>query len=396
MGLGAGISDMRERWTPEMAHDWYGKQPWLVGCNFAPSYAINQLEMWQAETFDLLTINAELTLAASIGMNSVRVYLHDLLLLQDEPGFLDRIDLFLGLAKVHNIRVMFVLFDSCWDPDPVLGPQRAPRDGVHNSGWAQAPGMAALKDLNQRPRLEAYVKAVVTRFAHDPRILAWDIWNEPDNGPDVASCDANEWERKGELVRPLMADAFAWARSCSPSQPLTSAIWTGDWSSPEKLSQLQQTQIDNSDVVSFHNYGSAEEFERRVGWLKQWGRPILCTEFMARPAGSTFEAILPVAHEHAVGNFCWGLVRGKTQTHLPWDNWISPFADFPKEAWFHDIFDPDGTPHDVAEVEFIRMMSQVAHFARTGEVTDNPFALPLDKPTKLAPTKTRRQMATVI
>lgn len=381
---------MLQRWTPQAAHAWYDGQPWLVGCNFAPSYAINQLEMWQVDTLDLETIDAELKLAASIGMNSVRVYLHDLLWLQDAPGFLDRIDAFLNLAAGHDIRVMFVLFDSCWDPDPALGPQRAPRDGVHNSGWTQAPGMAALQDAKQRPRLEAYVKAVVSRFANDARVLAWDIWNEPDNGPDVALCDATEWHKKGELVRPLMVDAFGWARSCSPSQPLTSAIWIGDWSSRRKLSRLQRAQLDNSDVISFHNYGTAAEFEQRIGWLKQLGRPILCTEYMARPAGSTFEAILPVAHEHQVGNFCWGLVRGKTQTHLPWDNWISPLADFPKEAWFHDIFDPDGTPHDETEVEFIRMMNKVAHYARTGELTDDLQVLPLDEPVAMKPSKVRQ------
>lgn len=237
------------------------------------------------------------------------------------------------------------------------------------------------------------MKGVVARFADDARVLAWDIWNEPDNGPDVAICDANEWHRKGELVKPLMVDAFGWARSCSPTQPLTSAIWIGDWSSRKKMNELQHAQIDQSDVVSFHNYGTADDFEKRIGWLKKWQRPILCTEFMARPAGSTFEAILPVAHTHEVGTFCWGLVRGKTQTHLPWDNWISPFADFPKEAWFHDIFDIDGTPHNEIEVEFIRMMSKVAHYARTGEYSDNPPILPTARP---ALTPVVKKLATVV
>jgi len=359
---------MSGRWTKARACAWYDAQPWFAGCNFAPAYAINQLEMWQAETFDPAAIDAELGLAASLGMNAVRIYLHDLLWLQDRHGFLARIDTVLALAEARGIRALLVLFDSCWDPDPALGPQRAPIDNVHNSGWVQSPGVAALEDTTQRPRLEDYVRGVVGHFAQDPRVIGWDIWNEPDNGPDVATIDHKKWANKAELVLPVMVDAFGWARAAEPSQPLTSAIWIGDWSSREKLTPLQRAQLDNSDIVSFHNYGSAGDFAKRIRWLKAWGRPILCTEFMARPAGSTFEAILPIARKFRVAAFCWGLVRGKTQTHLPWDNWISPLAGFPKEAWFHDIFDIDGTPHDAAEVEFIRMMNNVEQFAKAGAV----------------------------
>lgn len=371
---------MITRWNSAKARAWYAALPWHSGCNFAPSYAINQLEMWQAETFDLKAIDAELALAASVGMNAVRVYLHDLLWLQDAEGFMSRIEAFLQHADAHKIRTMFVLFDSCWDPDPVLGPQRAPLPGVHNSGWVQAPGMKALVDPAQRQRLEHYVRGIVGRFADDARILAWDIWNEPDNGPDVALCDAEEWRVKGELVHPLMVDAFGWARASNPVQPLTSAIWIGDWSNHAALTPLQQAQVDNSDIITFHNYGDADDFGRRVEWLQAYGRPIMCTEYMARPAGSTFQAILPIAQAQRVSMFCWGLVRGKTQTHLPWANWISPLKDFPAEAWFHDIFDEDGSPHDVAEVAFLRMMHSLAHFVETGQ----PGAQPAEEPVETA------------
>lgn len=371
---------MITRWDSATARAWYAALPWFSGCNFAPSYAINQLEMWQAETFDLKAIDAELALAASVGMNAVRVYLHDLLWLQDAEGFMSRIEAFLQHADAHKIRTMFVLFDSCWDPDPVLGPQRSPLPGVHNSGWVQAPGMKALVDPAQRQRLEHYVRGIIGRFADDARILAWDIWNEPDNGPDVALCDAEEWRVKGELVRPLMIDAFGWARASNPVQPLTSAIWIGDWSDHAALTPLQQAQVDNSDIITFHNYGDADDFGRRVAWLQAYGRPIMCTEYMARPAGSTFQAILPIARAQRVSMFCWGLVRGKTQTHLPWANWISPLKDFPAEAWFHDIFDEDGSPHDVAEVAFLRMMHSLAHFVETGQ----PGAQPAEEPVETA------------
>ena len=350
---------MTERWTPEAAHAWLKAQPWIVGCNFTPSNAINQLEMWQASTFDLVTIDRELGLAASIGMNAVRVYLHDLLWLEDPQGFLDRIDAFLDVASRHDIRTMLVLFDSCWNPDPALGPQPQPRDGVHNSGWVQSPGVRALENVEEHGRLEEYVRGVVARFGQDSRVMAWDIWNEPDNGPEVALCDPFALKAKADLVVPLLIAAFGWAREMNPIQPLTSGIWLGDWSAPDLLSPIQRAQTGNSDVISFHNYGLAEDFAQRVAWLKALGRPLLCTEYMARPAGSTLQAILPVAKEHDVGTFCWGLVKGKTQTHLPWDKWENPNLEGLKERWFHDIFHEDGTPHDPSEVAFLRLLNQL-------------------------------------
>ena len=345
------------RWTAESAQAWHKALPWQIGCNFTPSYAINQLEMWQAESFDIVAIDSELALAAGLGMNAVRVYLHDLLWAQDSKGFVSRLDAYLAAADRHGIKTMLVLFDSCWNPSPALGVQSAPTHGVHNSGWVQSPGMKVLADTAQHHRLQAYVEGIVGRYANDPRVLAWDIWNEPDNGPEVALCDPVVLRAKADLVVPLLIEAFGWARSQYPTQPLTSGIWLGDWSAPDLLSPIQTAQTDNSDVISFHNYGKAKDFRQRVKWLKAMGRPLLCTEFMARPTGSTFEAILPAAKKAGVGAFCWGLVQGKTQTHLPWDSWDNPYADDPTRPWFHDIFDAAGVPHDATEVDFIRKLT---------------------------------------
>lgn len=346
------------RWSPERAAAWYAQLPWLCGCNFTPSYAINQLEMWQRETFDLARIDAELKLAASLGMNVARVYLHDLLWESRHDGFLDRVDAYLNVASAHGIGTMFVLFDSCWDPHPAPGPQRPPAPGVHNSGWVQSPGQRVLENEDEHHRLEHYVRGIVGAFGQDDRVIAWDIWNEPDNGPEVALCDPRQLAAKAELVVPLLLRAFDWARAEAPIQPLTTGIWLGDWSAPDLMSPIQRAQTGNSDVISFHNYGTAEDFVQRVEWLRAHGRPLLCTEFMARPQGSTFEAILPHAKAHSVATFCWGLVAGKTQTHLPWDSWQKPYLDGPEGPWFHDVFDADGTPHDHAEVAFIRTMTK--------------------------------------
>src|SRR5579884_2830857 len=298
------------RWSREKAEAWYRAQPWLVGSNYIPSDAINELEMWQADTFDPRRIDTELGWAEGIGMNTMRVFLHDLLWEQDADGFRQRIDQFLTIASRHHIRPLFVLFDSCWDPNPHLGKQRAPRPGVHNSGWVQSPGPKAIADPSQYPRLEAYVKGVVGAFANDDRVLGWDIWNEPDNTNDSSYDDQ---QKKKDLVLALLPQAFEWARAAHPTQPLTSGVWAGDWS-PGKASAMAKVQLDNSDVISFHCYGPPKEFTTRVASLRPYGRPLICTEYMARPLGSTFSAILPIAKKDDVAAINWGFVEGKTQT----------------------------------------------------------------------------------
>jgi hypothetical protein len=344
------------RWTEQQANTWYAAQPWLVGANFAPADAINELEMWQADTFDANEIDRELGWAEGAGMNTMRVFLHNLLWEQDPRGFKQRIDQFLTIAAKHHIRPIFVLFDSCWDPYPKPGPQRPPIPGVHNSGWVQAPGRAVLGDSTQYPRLEAYVKGVVGAFANDPRILAWDVWNEPDNlnGPPYSK---EELPNKAQLVLALLPQVFAWARSVHPAQPLTSGVWSGDWSSLDKMTPMARVQIEQSDVISFHNYGWPEEFEQKVKQLEQFHRPLICTEYMARGAGSTFDTILPLAKQYHVAAINWGLVKGKTQTNLPWDSWERPYVLMQPTVWFHDVFYPDGTPYRQHEVDLMRQLT---------------------------------------
>jgi len=349
-GLASGQD---RRWTETRANAWYAQQPWLVGANFVPSTAINELEMWQPETFDPVTIDRELGWAEGIGMNTMRVFLHNLLWEQDPKGFEKRINVFLTIAARHHIRPIFVLFDSCWDPDPKLGPQHPPIPGVHNSGWVQAPGAAELADPAQYPRLESYVKGVVGAFGNDPRVLAWDVWNEPDNG-NAGSYGKSEAKDKVALILRLLPQVFAWAREAHPTQPLTSGLWHGDWSSLEAMPPMARIQIEESDVISFHNYGWPEDYEAHVKLLEQFHRPILCTEYMARGAGSTFDTILPIAKKYHVAAINWGLVAGKSQTYLPWDSWQRPYVNVEPTVWFHDVFHPDGTPYREREAEIIR------------------------------------------
>jgi hypothetical protein len=345
------------RWTPEQANHWYAQKPWLVGSNYIPATAINELEMWQAETFDPAQIDKELGWAQSIGLNTVRVFLHDLLWQQDSIGFTKRIDTFLTIADRHHIQTLFVLFDSCWDPNPKLGKQHAPTPGVHNSGWVQSPGAAALADPSQYPRLEAYVKGVVGAFAHDKRILGWDVWNEPD-GVGLGNYKPLEPKDKVALVLALLPKVFDWVRSARPEQPLTSGVWSGDWSDPQRLEPMAKIQLEMSDVISFHNYGKPDDFHQHAEWLQQYHRPILCTEYMARKNGSTFQGILPIAKKYHLAAINWGLVAGKTQTLFPWDSWQHPYIEREPEVWFHEIFRNDGQPFSAGETTFIRRITQ--------------------------------------
>ena len=345
----------REVWTKEKANEWYNKQSWLVGANFLPSTAINQMEMWQAETFDTVTISRELNWAASIGMNTMRVFLHDQLHRDNPQGFKKRIEIFLRIANRYNIKPLFVLFDSCWDPFPHPGKQHEPAPFLHNSGWVQGPGADALKDTTQYPRLKKYVVDIVTSFSKDKRVLGWDVWNEPDN-TNNSSYGRFEPYNKLELVHNLLKNVFVWTRLANPSQPITSGVWAGNWASDDSLRPIEKTMIEQSDIISFHNYDSGSEFEKRVKWLQRYERPIICTEYMSRGNGSTFEGSMPVAKKYKVGAINWGLVSGKSQTIFPWDSWQNKYIAEP-ELWFHDIFRTDGTPYRKSETDFIKELT---------------------------------------
>ena len=326
------------RWTEVQAQAWAGAEPWTLGCNYIPRTAVNTLEMWQAETFDPAAIDEELGWAEDLGFNAVRVFLHYLLWDQDAGGFLRRMERFLAIADKHHIATMFVLFDDCWNAKFRPGPQPAPRPGVHNSGWVQCPGPDLLENPARWKILEAYTRGVIGFFREDRRVLAWDLYNEPGNS------------NYGARSLPLLEEVFAWARAAAPAQPLT----VGIWDESQELAALNRFQIENSDIISFHSYLDKAGTQKRIDALKVHKRPLVCTEYMARTAGSRFEDILPLFKSEDVGAMNWGFVSGKTQTIFPWG---SKEGSPEPAVWFHDILRADGKPPIAAETELIRKLA---------------------------------------
>jgi hypothetical protein len=328
------------RWSAEKAAAWYEKQGWLVGANFQPSSAINQLEMFQASSFDTATINKELGWANELGMNVMRVYLHHLLWVQDKEGFKNRLNTYLDISSRHRIKTMFVFFDDCWNDTASLGKQPAPKPGIHNSGWVRDPGTMIHRFPDTITTLESYVKDILRTFKNDNRILLWDLYNEPGN--------------KGQHDKslPLLKKVFAWAREINPSQPVSAGVWNNN----KPFQSLNKFQLENSDIITYHNYNYVEHHQNAIDTLRAYKRPLICTEYMARRNGSLFQVILPLLKKEKIGAINWGFVSGKTNTIFAWD---TPIKDGSEPLlWFHDIFRKDGTPFSKSEVEVIRNLTK--------------------------------------
>lgn len=345
--------EMATRWSENKAQAWGKKQPWILGANYIPSDASNVLEFWQKKTWNPELIDKELGWAENIGMNTMRVFLHYFPYRDDKQGFLNRIDQFLGISSRHHIKVIFVFFDDVWNPYPKAGPQPAPRPYVHNSRWVQSPGHDILWNPARYKELKPYVQDILTRFRNDDRIRFWDLYNEPGN---TNGSSYHEGKGKEKYSMMLLKDVFKWAREVNPSQPITSALWRGDWTDPKHLTDFQKFMFDHSDVITFHDYDNIKRFKRAAEALKRYHRPIICTEYMARGINSTFKTHLPYMAKNNIGAINWGLVAGKTQTIYPWDSWYKKYTAEPK-LWFHDIFHKDGTPYRQSEVDLIKKLA---------------------------------------
>jgi hypothetical protein len=327
-------------WSKQKAKDWHEKQGWVSGCNFQPSSAINQIEMWSAETFDTVTINKELYWAEELGFTAMRVYLSSVVWKNDPEGLKDRIDKYLAISDKHHIKSIFVFFDDCWNKESEYGKQPDPEPGIHNSGWVQDPSYSLRQDtVSLFPVLEKYVKDVMGHFKSDRRILLWDLYNEPGNSD------------YGISSLPLLKNVFGWAREIKPEQPVSAGIWYF------KCNELNVFQVENSDVITYHNYLEPPKHQLWINFLKMYDRPMICTEYMARKNDSKFQNILPLLKENNIGAINWGFVSGKTNTIFAWSEPL-PNQKEP-ELWFHDIYRQDKTPFDPEEINVIKSLNGV-------------------------------------
>jgi len=333
------LSTYAQKWDAIKTNKWSNSQIWISGANYQPASAINQLEMFQEATFDLKTMDKELELAEGLGFNTMRVFLHHAAWTTDKVGFKKRLAQYLEVSYKHKIKTIFVFFDDCWNDTYSAGTQPLPKMGIHNSGWIRDPGTMIYKYPDSLSMLKNYVTDVMTSFKNDHRILMWDLYNEPGNSSN---------ENKS---LPLLKAVFSWARSVNPSQPITAGVW----SFSAAFDDLNKFQLENSDVITYHYYGYVDAHLKKIKELKIYGRPLICTEYMARRNGSLFQTIMPLLKDQHVGAINWGFVSGKTNTIFAWD---TPVADGKEpELWFHDIYRQDGTPFSENEVQLIRKLN---------------------------------------
>ena len=351
-------NQMARRWNEDEAWAWQKQHGWLVGTNFNPSSAINQLEFWQEDTFDPQTIDLELEWSSELGMNLHRVYLHNLLWEQDSIGFLKRMDTYLDMSSSKGIKTLFVLLDDVWHPVPKLGKQPEPIPFVHNSGWVQAPGAAILGDSLRHNELENYIKGVLNHFSKDERVVGWDLYNEPDNVAHQKGRKELELKEKHIYSLSLLKKVFYWAREVNPSQPLTVGPCKGNyksWGILDSLTAIDRFALTHSDIISFHAYdGKIEDVKVKIEQLAKYNRPLLCTEYLARGVGNKFQNVLSLFKQQNVGAINWGFVAGKTNTAFPWSSWTEEFDSLPK-VWHHDIYLTDKTPFDAEEIKFLKI-----------------------------------------
>ena len=339
-GATPGVSETKEavspRWSVEKAQAWGAANPWWCGVNYIPANAVNYTAMWDKTSFSPDVIRRELRLMTDMGMNSVRFVMQYKVYEDDPQYFLGVFEKFLSLCEEAGVKAMPIFFDDCAfgvNTDPVVGRQSEPLEGWYAWAWSPSPGHTMVVDERAHPKLERYVKDIISRHRDDGRIILWDLYNEPTNGG------------LGHRSFPLLRKTFAWAREVDPSQPISSGMWNGD-------KALNEILLANSDIVTFHCYANANVTAAEIKRHKASGRPVICTEWMNRPVQSTVKECLGLFAEADAGCILWGLVNGKTQTHLRWGH--RPENLPYKGVWQHDLYHGDLTPYDPKEIDIIK------------------------------------------
>ncbi len=359
---------MNGQWTKEQAWAWYNARAWIRGCNFMSSDCCNRIDQWQEFGFEerLETTDRELAVAEEIGFNSVRLILEFAVWDQEHDSFMKRFDRYLEVCRKHGISAMIVLGNDCTVPKdmyvpPKLGPQKVDigyHGGrirtPHKSYGADAVRYHIMDDPDVRERYYEMVREIVTEYAHDDRVIVWNLFNEPGNG-------------RGSESLPYMQKFFEICRTIGPDQPLCTDVWSGGLTNGRAKTEIQQYGLENSDIVSWHNYGSYESNVMMIDQLRLIGRPALNTEWLNRITFNRVEDLYPLFYLHKIGCYNWGFVAGKYQTYEPWESiWQriekdpSQLKNYDITKWQHDLIRPNLRPYDPNEIAIIKRFNQLA------------------------------------
>ena len=351
------------KWSEEQAWDWYKKQPWLCGCNFMGSDCCNRIEQWQELDFEahLQTADRELALAASIGFNTVRLILEYTVWKEEHDTFMRRLDQYLSTCAKHGIAALIVFGNDCTVPkeiysEPKLGPQTY--DIGYHGGKKKSPhairssvGYNPMDDPETEAGYYRMAGEIIEKYAKDPRVVIWDLFNEPGNG------------NRGSKSLPYMERFFEIAREISPVQPLTAGVWK-DCSSGVK-SEIEVRALELSDIVSYHGYSDFESEILKINHLKQYNRPIVNTEWLNRITKNEVAQMLPVFFLERIGCYCWGFVAGKYQTNEPWESLWQMYENgnhsLDLTKWQHELFRINLRPYDPAEIEVFKKFTAAAN-----------------------------------
>ena len=355
-----------KKWSKERAWEWYNSRPWIRGCNYMSADCVNRVDMWQALHFDKIYAQTEeeLKIMQELGFNSVRLILEYVVWKEEHDSFLERFEKYLALYHKYGISCMIVLANDCMPPKtelwkmPYVGEQTYDigyHGGRKHSQHGRHEGPAPHYYFDDPELCEDYfrmVTEIVTKYKDDPRILMWDLFNEPGNS------------RREAITMPYLVRMFETVRAIDPIQPLSVAAW---WFDPDDFhtSEVNQYALDNSDIITYHNYGSYEEHIKVIKYLKSYGRPIINTEWLARITGNTVFDNFPLFYLENIGCYNWGFVAGKYQTYEPYEFHWQWYADDPKAPidftkWFHDLIRPSGRPYDPRETELIKRFCALA------------------------------------
>ncbi|MBQ8716992.1 MAG: cellulase family glycosylhydrolase [Clostridia bacterium] len=361
------------RWSKEKIWNWYNARPWIRGCNYMSADCANRVDQWQELGFEerFKTTEEELKLVQDTGFNTVRLILEYVVWKEEHDGFMDRFERYISLCAKYGISCMIVLANDCMPPKtelwkmPAVGEQHydwgyhgGRKHSQHGSHKEPAPHFY-LDDPETREDYFKMVREIVSKYKDDPRICVWDLYNEP---------GAN---KRDALTLPNLKRMFEAVREIDPSQPVTVGVWRikGDESIP--LSEVEQYALENSDIISYHNYQSYAENIRIIKRLKKEERPILNTEWLCRFQHNDVASLFPLFYLERIGCYNWGFVAGKYQTYEPWEFIWEQYdagkrADIDFTKWFHDLYRPSHRPYDPKEIELIQRFCKYADddFAR--------------------------------